>query len=67
MYKCMRARDVSKMHSNSAVIRDLGRYPICVFADKRCIKYYKVRLIMIKMPDLKSYSTDMEENLLLFF
>jgi len=52
MYACKRFLNVlSKMSCNDAVIGDLGKYPIYVFAAKRCIKYW-LRLIKSIIQDM---------------
>jgi len=40
MYACNRFLNVSKMSCNDAVIGDVGRCPIYIFAAKQCIKYW---------------------------
>ena len=54
MYACKRFLYVSKMSCNDAVSGDLGRYPIYVFAAKRCIKYW-LRLYKCLIQDMHVY------------
>ena len=47
IYACKRFLNVHTMSYNDAIPGDLGRYPMYIFAAKRCLKY---RLRLLNMP-----------------
>ena len=40
IYACKRFLNVYTMSCNDAILGDLGRYPMYIFAAKRCLKYW---------------------------
>ena len=47
IYACKRFLSIHTMACNDAILGDLGRYPMYIFAAKRCLKYW---LRLLKMP-----------------
>ena len=47
IYACKRLLNVHTMSCNDVILGDLGRYPMYIFAAKRCLKY---RLCLLNMP-----------------
>jgi hypothetical protein len=47
MYACKRFLNVDIRSCNDAIVGDLGRFPMYIFAHKRCIKYW---LRLLQMP-----------------
>ena len=46
MYACKRFLNVHMNACNDAILGDLGRYPMNIYAAKRCIKYW-IRLLSL--------------------
>ena len=50
IYACKRLLNVSRLSCNDAIMGDLGRYPMYIFAAKRCMKYW---LRLLKLPNTR--------------